>query len=231
MDKFDIHKWQRDAYSILNEANSEAAFEVYKTITNSKKYNSLEYDERKYVADKLYQDLFLTPPNDIKDVTTEEVNPHFKIEKELKGIFADKLGVGVQDIEFTDEGTDDTIQETALGKGCHELVDALGGLVRLVPQLATKDSLENFLSAIVDSRTNGKRLHDIYPTVDSVSRVKEKKGIFKVIWDLPWKLLSIAIDAVRAAAHAGCWAGDLPFQVAVLVINKYGPGTEGYPED
>ena len=90
MDKFDIHKWQRDAYSILNEANSEAAFEVYKTITNSKKYNSLEYDERKYVADKLYQDLFLTPPNDIKDVTTEEVNPHFKIEKELKGIFADK---------------------------------------------------------------------------------------------------------------------------------------------
>ena len=23
MDKFDIHKWQRDAYNVLNEANSE----------------------------------------------------------------------------------------------------------------------------------------------------------------------------------------------------------------
>ena len=228
MDKFDIHKWQRDALSSINELNDnqiDKVINVREAIFNLA--NSLEGDEYDELV-KYIRERFCSSE---AEVTSEEVNTHSKIEKELKGIFADKLGVDVQDIEFTNEGTNETVQETALGKGCHELVDALGGLVRLVPQLATKDSLQNFLSAIVDSRTNGKRLHDIYPTVDSVSRIKEKKGIFKVIWDLPWKLLSIAIDAVRAAAHAGCWAGDLPFQVAVLVINKYGPGTEGYPED
>lgn len=72
MDKFDIHKWQRDAYNTLNEANSEEAFEVFKSISTSKKYNSLKYDDRKYVLDKLYKDLYLTPPQDIEDLTTEE---------------------------------------------------------------------------------------------------------------------------------------------------------------
>ena len=87
-------------YNVLNEDNSAAAFEAFKYITTLKKYNSLKYDDRKYVLDRLYRDLFLTPPEDIedlpkdiRDITTEEVNTHSKIEKELKGIFADKLGV------------------------------------------------------------------------------------------------------------------------------------------
>ena len=62
MDKFDIHKWQRDANTTVNEAHSayghpgysQRADDLYKAFAKPDgEYANLEYEEREYIVDQL----------------------------------------------------------------------------------------------------------------------------------------------------------------------------------
>ena len=66
MDKFDIHKWQRDANTLLKEAHSvyghpgytKRADKLYQTFAKQDgEYANLEYEERQYIVDQLKKNL------------------------------------------------------------------------------------------------------------------------------------------------------------------------------
>ncbi len=66
MDKFDIHKWQRDANTTVNEAHSvfghpgysQRVDDIFKAFAFDKdKFGGLERDEKQYIVDQLQKQI------------------------------------------------------------------------------------------------------------------------------------------------------------------------------
>lgn len=164
--------------------------------------------------------------------TTEKASD--RLEDKLKEKYASELGVEKEEIKFVDHQTAADIQipdlkETAIEDVCNSIIKLLGRTIRIIPEIASQDKLENFLTAVIEDDADG-----IYRVTKNYSEagIDPETGNPTVFWKkITWKFMALVIDAVVLVAKAGCWAGDFPFKVALLVINKYGPGTEGFPKD